>query len=356
MSQQTATASTEITLQVENTTNQFISNRHVLLIATEPRTKMLGQHRQFLLAAMAFTVLLPASSFAFLPTRNFHKWAVATSSPNHQQIAFTTQLQLVAPTTSTTQTVAIEDLKSQVLVAIEPTKRGLSASTEKQSAIEAKIRAVETACPLTEPARDPRMGGGWEVLYTTAPPPSNGQLGPFVGVAKQKIDLQGGGYQNILQVGGGANPWLSAILDATWTEWDGTLLVEKGGGEKWRDAVVELDQDNVNVSDIDNVKSNEASSPLDNLLSMFGGRDKKAKGGNNNSKTPDYGGTSWKVDFKTISIRVFGMELFQQTFPEDTARVWKMTYLDDDTRIVRAGRTGNAKDDVVFYMFRDVTV
>ena len=27
--------------------------------------------------------------------------------------------------------------------------------------------------------------------------------------------------------------------------------------------------------------------------------------------------------------------------------------LDDDTRIVRAGRTGNAEDDVVFYMVRD---
>ena len=32
------------------------------------------------------------------------------------------------------------------------------------------------------------------------------------------------------------------------------------------------------------------------------------------------------------------------------------TDLDDDTRIVRAGRTGKAEDDVVFYMVRDASL
>ena len=32
------------------------------------------------------------------------------------------------------------------------------------------------------------------------------------------------------------------------------------------------------------------------------------------------------------------------------------TDLDDDTRIVRAGRTGKAEDDVVFYMIRDASL
>ena len=311
----------------------------------ERMERQIKRHRS-IAEAIILTLALTTSA-AFLPVSALS----IRTSPNHS-VTSPTSTQILSSVMETGEVDAVEDLKSQVLTSIEPTKRGLSASAEQQSEVEAKIRAVEASCPLLEPARDSRMEGGWEVLYTTAPPPSNGQLGPFVGVAKQKIDLLGGGYQNVLQVGGGDNPWLSAVLDATWTEWDGTLLVDKGGGDKWRDAVVELDNEN---NDIDvRIKSEEGTKSslplLDNFLSMLGGL-------NNDSKaTPDYGATSWKVDFKTLSIRLFGVELFQQTFPEDTARVWKMTYLDDDTRIVRAGRTGNAKDDVVFYMIRDDTL
>ena len=206
----------------------------------------------------------------------------------------------------------IDDLKSQILKSIEPTRRGLSTTKEQRSTIEAEIRALEAACPLDEPARDGRMAGGWEVLYTTAPPPSNGKLGPFVGVAKQAIDLVGGGYKNILQVGSADNVWLSAVLDASWEEWNGELLEEKGGGETWRAAVVD-------ANEVGSDTDAPPSSPWDGLMNMLGGE--KSDG----SKVIDYGATSWKVDFKTITISFFGIPLLKNTFPENTARVWKMT-------------------------------
>jgi hypothetical protein len=215
---------------------------------------------------------------------------------------------------------SIDNIKIQILDAIDPTKRGLSATADQRSLIETKIRILEAACPLIAPARDPRMGGGWEVLYTTAPPPSNGQLGPFVGVAKQFIDLEGGGYSNILQVG--ENNWLSAVLDASWEEWDGSLLVDKGGGEKWRKAVVELDDEEDDSAGVAGENDASSNNVLDGLMNMFGGQNKAKE---RNDQTPDYGATSWKVDFKTITISLFGFTLLSKTFPEDTARVWKMT-------------------------------
>jgi len=192
------------------------------------------------------------------------------------------------------------------------------------------------------------MAGRWKVLYTTAPPPSNGQLGPFVGVAKQEIDLETNSYKNILEVGD--NSWLSAVLQATWAEWNGELLQEKNakGNKEWKSGVVEVDDD-----DVENnyAIANNGTSPFESLLSAIFGEEKKKK--DERGSVVDYGATSWKVDFKSITINFFGIPLLKNTFPDDTARVWKMTYLDDDTRIVRAGRTGKAEDDVVFYMVRD---
>ena len=63
-------------------------------------------------------------------------------------------------------------------------------------------------------------------------------------------------------------------------------------------------------------------SPWDGLMSMLGGG---KIGDKNNKKTADFGATSWKVDFKTITISLFGIPLLKNSFPENTARVWKMT-------------------------------
>jgi hypothetical protein len=186
-------------------------------------------------------------------------------------------------------------------------------------AIHSLLSDLESLCALSAlsaPARDARMEGPWIVLYTDAPPPSNGQLGFLKGIAKQVIDLNEGTYRNELYVGGdGAdedeNAWLSAILDATWCEWDGVYLdgdsAEDGGGGN--DAVAE---------------------------------------------EKDPGATTWKVDFESITLSVFGVSIFTQRFEAGTSRTWGVSYLDDDTRIVRAGKTGRGEDDWIFYMRRGV--
>ena len=104
---------------------------------------------------------------------------------------------------------------------------------------------------------------------------------------------------------------------------------ESGGEKKWKDAVVNVDDDD----DDDDSKDDDNDSPT-------------------NNDVIDYGATSWKVDFKTITISLFDIPLLKQQFKEGTSRVWRMSYLDNDTRIVRAGRTGKGEDDVVFYMIR----
>lgn len=200
--------------------------------------------------------------------------------------------------------------------------RGRSVKDQyEREKIHSFISNLESLCPLSEPARDKRMGGAWEVMYTDAPPPSNGQLGFFKGVAMQYIDLNNKRYRNELCIGGtqadhsdggGVNDgksgvvnvddaWLTAVLDAEWAEWDGVYL----------------------------------DSPHEQIVNNI-----------------DHGATTWKVTFASITLTLFKIPIFTKIFDKNTSRTWKMTYLDDETRIVRAGRTGRGNDTCVFYMKR----
>jgi hypothetical protein len=178
------------------------------------------------------------------------------------------------------------------------TDRGRSVSAEQQKELEAAFQKLEENFTLDEPARSPLVEGSWIVDYTTAPPPSNGQLGPFKGIARQVVNLGDGTYRNLLSVP--PNDWLTASLDATWTEWDGVYL-----------------DDTKEVSSLQ-----------------------------------DAGGSCWKVTFESLTIRLFGIPLFTKIF-DGVERVWRTTYVDDETRIVRAGRTGREDDEMFFYMTRE---
>ncbi|KAL9190392.1 hypothetical protein ACHAXT_007603 [Thalassiosira profunda] len=215
----------------------------------------------------------------------------------------------LAATALAAEYTTVADAKLQLERAISGTDRGRSLSPSQRTKVHSLLSDLEPLCPLAAPARDPRMEGPWVVLYTDAPPPSNGQLGPLKGIAKQVIDLDGGRYRNELYVGGSGDDedegaWLTAVLDATWKEWDGVYLDADGG----------------------------AAAPADTAI--------------------DHGATTWKVDFESLQLSLFGIPLFTQQFQAGTSRTWKMTYLDDTTRIVRAGKTGRGEDDWVFYMRR----
>ncbi len=225
---------------------------------------------------------------------------------------------------SATSTSAANDLKTQIEKEFEGTNRGLNASPEKVSQIDALVQKLEAECPLPEPARSPLMGGKWIVDYTTAPPPSNGKLGPFAGIARQIIDLDAGTYSNYLSVPGDIEKeWLSATLVATFEEWDGVFLVDESKGDN--EPAEESSGEKFEGDALDSLS--EGPSWLDVITSMFKGGDNDRKSGVNSK--PDYGKQCWKVDFETLTIKAFGFPLINKKF-EGTSRVWKTSYLDQD--------------------------
>lgn len=178
---------------------------------------------------------------------------------------------------------------------------------------------LEELNAVKEPNRSPAFLGEWHVWYTNCPPPSNGQLGPFQGSAGQVIDasaFESGApsYQNLLKVP--PNDWLTATLDGIWEDWDGVYL--------------------------NNIRD-------DSDTALIASPDEDPVG-----KSKDWGADHWKVTFLRLTIAVFGFPLVKKEFPPGTARIWRTTYLDDEIRIVRAGKTGRLTDEVVFYTKRTV--
>ena len=154
-----------------------------------------------------------------------------------------------------------------------------------------------------------RSRGTWRVTHTTAPPPSNGRLGPLVGESFQVIESEGARYRNVLSVP--PNSWLAVTLRARYE-----------------------------VLDAEDASEDEV-------------------------------GRTWKVCFEDVGVRVFDrFEPVRKTFEsEKTTRIWRTTYVDEDVRVVRAARTmealdserargRNAKagdeDDCLFVMTREV--
>ena len=184
---------------------------------------------------------------------------------------------------------------------IEQLDQFFAENKKAQDPPEELLQRLEALSSYEEPNRSPNFLGEWNVWYTNCPPPSNGQLGPFQGTAGQIIDdAKTKSYKNLLKVP--PNDWLTATLDGIWEEWDGKLLVEN--------------------SDVP-------------------------------STTQDWGANHWKVTFLRLEIKLLGFKLLDKEFPPETARVWRTTYLDDNVRIVRAGKTGRVEDEVVFYTKRE---
>ena len=158
--------------------------------------------------------------------------------------------------------------KRAVLEAVEGTSRGLRCDDARRAAVERAISALERLNPTPAPAASPLQAGSWEVMYSTAPPPSNGALGPFPGVAYQDIDYDGGTYVNRLVL---PRDWLGATLSARWER---------------------IGEDN----------------------------------------------SLWRVIFDDVVVFAFRRRLFSKKF-KDVERVWDQTFVDADTRVVRAART-----------------
>lgn len=202
------------------------------------------------------------------------------------------QFNLSSTPTTDAENTTLQEKKNAILDAISSTNYGIGATEAQKKLIDALICNLEALNPTADPAQSPSVEGTWRVRYSTAPPPSNGQLGPLRGAAIQSLDLRAGVYANEILIGSDeAKPWLSAVLIAGWKDMED--------------------------------------------------------------------GVNWMVNFKTITLTLFGMfDLFTIKFDEGTSRMWKTTFLDGDTRIVRAGvtesegkRMGKSSDLEDYYIF-----
>ena len=286
---------------------------------------------------------------------NVESFTIVSPSLITSQSASASQLstsQLSAATPASTLE-SINNIKSQIKHQISDTKRGLSTTTttQKKQTIDNLIQELESNCPLSQPARSPLMGGKWIVDYTTSPPPSNGKLGPFVGFARQIIDLEDGTYVNYLSVPGDIEKeWLSAKLVATFVEWDGVLLKDDRIDDKDANNGDDDKNANDNIDDIDAIdivdeeitnnettnetpKQNDFFTSLQSIFSFSFDNKKDTTKTNTTPAKPDYGALNWKVDFQTLTITAFGIPLLTKKFDEGTSRIWKMSYLDDETRV-----------------------
>ena len=121
----------------------------------------------------------------------------------------------------------LENAKDRLEVACVQRNRGINVSREEKEEVEALVRSVERYQEEEEDKKEEdieRLASGcWRVIYSTAPPPSNGQLvGPIVGTAFQSIEMKNKTYENVLALGN----WLTLRLKATYE-------IKEGDGARW---------------------------------------------------------------------------------------------------------------------------
>mmetsp|Transcript_14399 Transcript_14399/g.22487 ORF Transcript_14399/g.22487 Transcript_14399/m.22487 type:complete len:349 (-) Transcript_14399:162-1208(-) len=328
------------------------------------RTTPLCGTSVFMLLLMVFLSFCAESIDCF--SNSHATYSSSSSSSLSLQKSSTTTFGLPMPSSSSSSTsettAAVSTMKDQIEDYVTLTDRGRSIESTEMETIDALLTKLESTNTLKEPTRSSLTGGSWTVGYTTAPPPSNGQLGPFRGIAQQVIDIEGRTYKNVLIVP--PNEWLKASLDAVWEEWDGEFIEDDEESiSKWTGKKTGIEQEEESdpptaTEEIESPQQGEeiASSTtflLDRMKGFF-------TGGGTTNETPmsteatiiDYGATCWRVTFDQLTISLFGTPIFTKKFDKGTQRIWRTTYLDETTRIVRAGRTGLPDDEIPFYMTR----
>lgn len=154
----------------------------------------------------------------------------------------------------------------------------------QKETIRSVAESLETVNPTPKPALSPMSDGQWKCLYTDAPGPSGGKLGPFVGRVYQDVDMAAKKYVNILECGkkGAEQPWLAARLVATWDVVD--------------DA-------------------------------------------------------TWEVKFEHVEVTAWGRRVVHREF-KNVSRIWKITYLDPELRVVRARRPEKREDQAFLFVLQ----
>ena len=181
--------------------------------------------------------------------------------------------------------------KSLLIEALKPSdigRNGLDATAAQKAEISGLVEVLEAkGNPTLNPAlATNKLKGNWQMLYTDLTPaaPSSGKLGPFLtGDVYQEVDPENGQIKNIL------------------------------------------------------------------FIELFGGA-AKIKGGLV-AKQSVYDKETWRIDFQyvTTTVEIFGVPIGfpgRRTFVVgQETRLWRMTYLDDNLRILRAKRLKRGNKD-----------
>ncbi len=183
----------------------------------------------------------------------------------------------------------IQKLKDELLLLTSKTvvNNGIYATIEQRNDINACVQQLEKLNPTKRPAlASSLLKGRWKMIYTDIPiAPSNGKLGPFIG----KV------YQD--------------LVPAT--------------SKNTKDGYIK------NILDLSSIINGELCA----IQSI-------------------YSDDTWRIDFDYVENKFFGIPFQKKEFPPigtegSQTRFWKLQYLDEDLRILRAGilpnKSNNAK-------------
>ena len=120
----------------------------------------------------------------------------------------------------------LENAKDELEVFCVQMNKGIDISEKEKEEVDERVKNVEKyyQSSSTNKTMEDLANGCWRVIYSTAPPPSNGQLfGPIVGTAFQSIDAKEKTYENVLALGN----WLTLRLKATYE------ILENTNNTRW---------------------------------------------------------------------------------------------------------------------------
>ena len=120
----------------------------------------------------------------------------------------------------------LENAKDELEVFCVQMNKGIDISEKEKEEVDERVKNVEKyyQSSSTNKTMEDLANGCWRVIYSTAPPPSNGQLfGPIVGTAFQSIDTKEKTYENVLALGN----WLTLRLKATYE------ILENTNNTRW---------------------------------------------------------------------------------------------------------------------------
>ena len=221
-------------------------------------------------------------------------------------------------------------LKSRLTASIlKVPKNGIDCPDDKKHEIARLVQQIERVNPTKSPAYSALMNGNWRMLYTDFSPaaPSSGKLGPFIGDVFQ--DLKSGTLRKNtrLQVNRQDEGIIRNILKIGFPPIYGIYYIL--------------------FLYIYGICTAVLSDFYYTSFSYIGELVAKQRVRDQNT---------WQIEFLYAANSILGLPLPRINFPQEEGkkeiRLWKITYLDDEFRILRARRENAPESDAFIFILR----